>query len=339
MIRVGRYNGGMVMNDARGPSLKTFLFGNDSFIRKTLQALVAHLAARAWSRDLLNSVYNLLGSRARRRVYLLFAKIFRDRNIAVEGGTWRLRNMGQEILITLRSDSMWLDWDSALALLGNDLEVKQTYFNIMESNLRPEIFCDIGANYGSHSLLFLTRGIQTISFEPNRVCVDRFKELCAANHVTPVIHQCALGDQESAIDLVFSPRDTWAGTTLESERSTDVPEGWSKISVPLHTFDRFLPDLVGKKMLVKIDAEGAEDRILRGAKAVIAACRPIILFECWEDPDFRQPLIDAFQGYDYSIGELPWAPGSGFKRLTDSEFIHSKATNFIGAPNEHLAVP
>jgi FkbM family methyltransferase len=235
---------------------------------------------------------------------------------------------------------MWLDWDTALATLGHDQEVKQSYFNMLTSHLRPDVFCDIGANYGSHSLLFLAHGVQTLTFEPNRICMERFRELCAANQLTPTIHDCALGDEEGTIDLFFPPRETWLGMTSESGAlPTEIPDGWSKISAPLYRFDHFLPELAGKRVLVKIDAEGAEDKILLGAKAVIAACRPIIIFECWAEPQFRKPLSDLFEACDYAIGELPWSPAQSLKELTHSDFMRSGASNFVAAPSELRAEP
>jgi hypothetical protein len=65
---------------------------------------------------------------------------------------------------------MWLDWFLALATLGDDSTVKKTYAAIVSSSRKPDLFLDVGANYGTHSLLFLAHGIRTWSFEPNARC-------------------------------------------------------------------------------------------------------------------------------------------------------------------------
>jgi hypothetical protein len=58
------------------------------------------------------------------------------------------------------------DWGLSLLVAGHDVEIKETYRYLLEER-KPKLFFDIGANYGTHSLIFLTHGVRTISFEPN----------------------------------------------------------------------------------------------------------------------------------------------------------------------------
>ncbi|CAA9891487.1 conserved hypothetical protein [Candidatus Methylobacter favarea] len=75
----------------------------------------------------------------------------------------------------LTSERFWLDWDTAVSITGHDIEIKQTYEALIGSSEPPELFIDIGANYGTHSLLFLVHQIKTITFEPNASCHDFFQ--------------------------------------------------------------------------------------------------------------------------------------------------------------------
>jgi hypothetical protein len=72
-------------------------------------------------------------------------------------GLWRLRFAGTQIVLPLRRESFWLDWGFALGVLGHDAEVKRTYEMLLLSD-RPDLFIDIGANYGTHSMLMAAAG-------------------------------------------------------------------------------------------------------------------------------------------------------------------------------------
>src|ERR1700722_9247274 len=50
---------------------------------------------------------------------------------------------------------------------GHDSELKQTYASLIQLEHPPRLVLDIGANYGTHSIIFLSHDIETVSFEPN----------------------------------------------------------------------------------------------------------------------------------------------------------------------------
>jgi FkbM family methyltransferase len=61
---------------------------------------------------------------------------------------------------------------------------------------------------------------------------------------------------------------------------------WNKIKVKTYKLDSLLKKLnlnLGENMLIKIDAEGAEYKILLGMKNLIKLSSPTIVFECWGD--------------------------------------------------------
>lgn len=294
--------------------------------RTAARALVAKLAANRTTRSAMNTLYNSLSPRAKRRFYLLFAKIFRTRNIAVDPGNWNVSFLGKTIAIPLSQETMWLGWDTALSVVGSDVTVKETYANII-SRSPPDIFCDIGANYGTHSLMFLCHGVPALTFEPNPACMERFKVACEANRVSPQIELVALADKHGTARLAFPERDTWLGTLLPTDSTTHE----KSIEVPVFPLDHYLPLLRGKRALIKIDAEGSEKLILDGASEVLKTCRPMVIFECWADADFRLPLFNSFDRLGYDISPLPWTQGSR-ARLSETNFIRSTDTNFIAVP-------
>src|SRR5436190_5659316 len=121
------------------------------------RAVTRVLATHAWSRAPLNYLDSTLdrpdraGSRA--TFYHLTAKQFRQRPASLAAGTWRARFAGRDLLLPLRADQASLDWDTAVATTGNEAPIKELYRRLLARNA-VELFVDIGANRGTHSLLF-----------------------------------------------------------------------------------------------------------------------------------------------------------------------------------------
>src|SRR5207249_3638516 len=139
------------------------------------------------------------------------------------GGLWTVTFLGRPIRLSLRPGQMWLDWDAALSILGHEVEIKETYSSLLASSASPELFIDVGANYGLHSLLFLAHGVDVISFEPNHLCREYFLSACRLNGVTARLEEIALGDIGCNTELWFPHGRTWLGSTDITVRQSLEP--------------------------------------------------------------------------------------------------------------------
>ncbi len=153
--------------------------------------IVRWLAAREGPRGALNALYRSRSWDQKERIHARFAKIFRDYQGTFDPGVWQVEFAGRTVRVPLSKARAWLTWDLALSVAGHEPEIKQTYETIL--GFGPRLVLDVGANYGTHSLLFLVHGIRTISFEPNPNCHASINELCTANGVTPVLEPVAVG--------------------------------------------------------------------------------------------------------------------------------------------------
>jgi FkbM family methyltransferase len=265
-----------------------------------------------------------------------FAKLFRDSHRQVDEGQWRLDFAGRQLILPLRPERFWLDWDAALSTLGHETEIKRTYASLILSSSRPELFIDVGASYGTHSILFLIHGIAALSFEPNVSCHEYFRELCALNRVTPRIESVALADGNGAAELSFPEAETWLGTT-----DPEVRRGLSARTVLTHRqvqqvpLDRYLSEFRNQRILVKIDTEGNEGLVLRGAVRTLERCRPVVIFESFPKGR-RDDLFAFFCDAGYGVVDLPWVPGQASRRFNVEGFVGSKATNFGAVPIERI---
>jgi len=157
---------------------------------------------------------------------------------------------------------------------------------------------DLGANIGFHTLALARTvgpGGRVTAIEPQRYC---FQLLCA--NVTlnqlPQVHclRAAVGDEPGtcAVPLHDPTSRHNAGAT---EVSHDA--GPQTDSVPLITLDSLdLP----RCDLIKVDTEGFEDRVMAGALATLARCRPVLYVEV-HDREKLQRLVGQLKPLGYSL--------------------------------------
>lgn len=126
---------------------------------------------------------------------------------------------------------------------------------------------DIGAHIGTwtHNL---APNFQTVrSFEPVKDHRDCFALNITAQNV--IVYPLALGDQDTMVDMHTGPSstgDTWVELPVNGHVGTVR-------MLRLDDFDWHDIDLI------KIDAEGFEESILRGGLETVKRCRPVICVE------------------------------------------------------------
>jgi len=176
-------------------------------------------------------------------------------------------------------------------------------------------FVDVGANIGVYSMALSSRFSKTYAFEANPVT---FKILeanvalsrCANTHCFNV----ALSDrrEESFIYVPENGNLGWA--TLDPDHH-DIPV--RKIGVVCDTLDALLsadgrvPEEV---RLIKIDVEGHELGVLKGARELIAVARPALLCEMLSR-ELGAPVYDLLKEYGYrhfSVFERAWSASTPF---------------------------
>ncbi len=150
---------------------------------------------------------------------------------------------------------------------------------------------DIGANAG-YILKALTRISPTglhWAFEP----IPRFVRHLRKNFPNVTVEQIALSDHTGIADFHFLPRDPACSSLLtrpeiESGREVQL----------LRTRVRRLDDCIPESTpiaFIKIDVEGAEAGVLRGAVQLLRRCKPVVVFECSATAlaDCARPLDEA----------------------------------------------
>ena len=314
------------------PSRSGKLF-NYGFATRIKAAIVRAIATKNGPRAVLNKYYGLLGWEAKFHFHARYSKIFSDQTIPPTSGEWNIYFAGQKVRLPLRSSSFWLDWNSAVSVVGHDIEIKQTYAALVSSDQRPALFLDVGANYGTHSVLFLSVGVPIIAFEPNPTCFSYFQAVCELNGLKGRWEQVAIGNKTGPIELAYLEKATWLGSVSSDvvstlKKSADV----RAVKVTIKKLDCYLSDVPYDKALIKIDVEGSEREVIEGASQLLQQRKPKLIFES-NDTKSRHGLFHVLADHRYSIHVLPWRPSATSHILSVNEFLGSTATNFIAIPD------
>ncbi|HEX8250963.1 MAG TPA: FkbM family methyltransferase [Pyrinomonadaceae bacterium] len=178
---------------------------------------------------------------------------------------------------------------------------------------------DVGANVGELTLLFsrFTAGAGdgiVHAFEPSRAAFERLENVCrAANRQTVVLNNLALADKKGFIRLHVYEDDylsfnSQAARPLKDYGLEIEPVGIEQ--VPATTVDDYCADKGIEQIdLLKIDTEGAELQVMKGARKMLESKRiKCVTFEFGQttfDMGNRPEEIEDFLGeMNYSVRNI-----------------------------------
>jgi FkbM family methyltransferase len=285
-----------------------------------VRGLVRALVSSGPGLRLVNVVHRRLSTAARRRFFhLCCAEPWRV------NGRWTVDVAGRRVVLPLSRD--FRDgWLAATGFHGYDPEVHALYETLLRGPRPPRMVFDVGAHYGLHALRFLVHGARVLAFEPNPECHRWFRACCAANGVPCELEPVAVGDGAGVALLAFPEGRTYLGSIVPNVRAR-----WHDASVrTLRVRQVALDDVVAERGLVpdlvKIDTEGAELAVLRGAVDLLREAHPTLVFESWHAADVRRALWNVLDKHGYAIAPVT---GSVPRALTRAGFVGAHATNFV----------
>jgi len=153
-------------------------------------------------------------------------------------------------------------------------------FGIIRRRLLPgDIVCDIGANKGGfiYWLSCWVRDGRVVAFEPQPELARDLVNVCRAIKLRNVKVEAKAvyshsGDQDLFLPTGHQPCASLHQTALEAGSFTTL-------SVPLISLDEYFKE-TDRVALLKIDVEGAELEVLKGAERILRQHAPLLVFEC-----------------------------------------------------------
>ena len=164
--------------------------------------------------------------------------------------------------------------------IGRSLDVygewAEVELDLLFQVLKPgDVVLDVGANIGTHTVALAKKVTDTgvvVAFEPQRLTYQMLCGNVSLNALTNVLCQ----------NVVVSDQP---GSTLIPTLDPRVQRNFGAVTSEGHTAGERVPavridDLqLGRCNLIKVDVEGAEVRVLGGARATIATHRPVLFVE------------------------------------------------------------
>ena len=192
---------------------------------------------------------------------------------------------------------------------GNNIFTAYTANENYEKHLYPYIdiesgvFIDVGAHIGRYSIrLGKNANIKVIAIEPEKNNFLLLKKNIYLNNLTNIT-AINKGVYSSPGNIPFYLADSGEGTHsvfMQTDKLTET-------SIPVDTLDNMvdklnLHDRISK---VKIDVEGAELEVLKGAKKILETSHPSLVIEIWQkNKETLKRIIDMLEPYHYSVEQL-----------------------------------
>lgn len=165
---------------------------------------------------------------------------------------------------------------------------------------------DVGANCGVFAFS-CPSGSQIVCFEADPFLAGLLRRSARENRdLTVEVREEAVSDSNGKATFVIAAHGRATNHLSNVPGSTMSGGERQRITVQVLTLDSFLA-ATRAPTFIKIDVEGAEREVLRGARRVLESCKPIIYLEANSEtlPDCRTMLIEL--GYSMNKAtEMNW---------------------------------
>ncbi len=187
------------------------------------------------------------------------------------------------------------------ARLALDLRQEKAYWlgyyepavqRFLEQSVAPgDVVYDVGAHVGFLSVCAARLGAVVYAFEPMAQNAARLRTNVSLNELEIHVVEAAVWRDVGAVDLL--PGD--------STREYRTTAGKTLPSVSLDAF----AEREREPALIKVDVEGAEAEVLRGAGRILAEVRPLIICEIHGERAHRE-VLELLDGYSVEELEGRW---------------------------------
>ena len=202
---------------------------------------------------------------------------------------------------------------------------------VIQSTVRPHwVVYDVGANVGFYAVIMARLvgpdGL-VAAFDPVEDNIRILRNNAQLNDLDNIVlFSLALSDSDGESPFLMSEVSTWG--SLKSVRN-EITDFKDEVMVKTARMDTFVErDIIPSPDFIKIDVEGAEANVLRGASRIIMSKRPLMLIE--------------LHGTNTEVGRLLDEHGYVCRVVDPSSTLFGKPINIIGSAAWYahiLAVP
>ncbi len=215
------------------------------------------------------------------------------------------------IAVVKRSTIEYLEKKStAFGAVANKSEKNSLIDNAFEllrnAGFKPTHIIDVGANHGTWTrevMTYFNNACYTL-IEPQAQMKESVADLLKTNKV--VFMPIGVGSTSGHFNLTIAERDDSCSFRLSEEEAKT--RGLQQIKVEVDTLDNIVKNSsFGIPQLVKIDAEGLDLEVLKGAKTILGKTEVILIEAAVVSPSFEntiQNVINIMDANGYKLFDI-----------------------------------
>lgn len=205
-------------------------------------------------------------------------------------------------------------------------------YRLSKMDFSPEVILDIGAYHGiwTKQASRYFPDAHYMLFEPQQSKKKVLDSVCALNPEKMRWANVLLGDEEKE-NVPFFVRTT--GSSIYKENTSYE---FSQTTLKMTTLDKAIsPELMGKKTFIKLDVQGAELDVLKGASKVLETCEALMIetpfIEYNDKGVMYYDLLDYLHGlgfYMFDVGAIMRMPSQHLSHI-DIIFLHKSSALWL----------
>lgn len=183
------------------------------------------------------------------------------------------------------------------------------------SGIKGKLFVDVGANFGAYSIRLSSHFDEVYAFEPDpKVLPALKKRIVNKSRHNITVFPIALSDTDGQAEFFLDSHEGFTGSAetlmpvFKYNPGADIGTGPANtyvgkrsVTVTTTTYDS---KVRGSADLVKIDVEGAEFKVLKGARKALEEGRIKKIMVELHDKDARDELYGILSGYGFKLKQL-----------------------------------
>jgi FkbM family methyltransferase len=256
---------------------------------------------------------------------------------------------GQEATSLFRGTNLVLPLKDATivpSILGGYFEeVELSIFENMLSDVRH--FFDVGANIGVYTVIAgvkgVPEGIKIHAFEPVPENARYFMRNITLNALSNIsLVQKAVGDKPGRLKLLLAPDSIATHSPSIKHTKGDINDS---VEVDLITIDKYNKKKKIPVDLLKIDVEGYDEKVIRGAQETISLYKPTVFIEfdpdvinqCDGDPEFLiDSLVKVYGRNVFIIDEIKKRVARAHPELLKKMIVYGNTNLIFTNRKKHL---
>jgi FkbM family methyltransferase len=191
---------------------------------------------------------------------------------------------------------------------------------------------DVGASMGLYTMHLLGYSSGCVSFEPRPLHAAELNRMFAGSRPPVRVEQMGLSDHVGSAFMRVVDSDL-GRSTIEPENTLRADDAVHEERIAIRTLDAYQLQNVG---FIKIDVEGHEEAVVRGALQTIRQNLPSLLIEMEERHkpgtiDRMRRLLDEFSYQGYFLD------GARLRSIDESASAGNTVNNFVFLQPPHVA--